>query len=88
MMLKISHMAITRFAAIPNNAGASSIFKLLQARPALLQRRIKRQTAVAAAAAANSCSLNDSGNDSNRRRIDDGNNVAGKKASMLVSCEK
>jgi hypothetical protein len=33
MMLKISHKAITKFATVPNNAGASAIFKLLQAHP-------------------------------------------------------
>ena len=52
-MLKISHVAITKFAAVANNAGASAIFKLLQARPVLLQKRIKRPSSAAAAAAAN-----------------------------------
>jgi hypothetical protein len=42
MMLKISHKAITKFAKVPNNAGASAIFKLFQARPQLLEKRIKR----------------------------------------------
>jgi hypothetical protein len=28
MMLKISHMAITKYATVPNNAGMSAIFKL------------------------------------------------------------
>jgi hypothetical protein len=46
MMLKISHKSITKFATIPNNAGASAIFKLLQARPAILEKRL-RQPAVA-----------------------------------------
>jgi Leucine Rich repeat len=39
MMLKTSHKAITKFAAtVPNNAGASAIFKLFQARPGLLEK--------------------------------------------------
>jgi Leucine Rich repeat len=49
MMLKISHKAIAKFATVPNNAtGASAIFKLLQARPALLEKRIKRPAAATA----------------------------------------
>jgi hypothetical protein len=35
MMLKISHKVIATFAAVPNNAGLSAIFKLLRARPAI-----------------------------------------------------
>jgi Leucine Rich repeat len=48
IMLQISHYAIAKFAGtvVPNNAGASAIFKLFQARPALLEkRRIQRPTA-------------------------------------------
>jgi hypothetical protein len=41
-MLKISHKAIAEFAVVANHAGASAIFKLFQARPALLEKRIKR----------------------------------------------
>jgi hypothetical protein len=52
MMLKISHQSIATFAAVPCNAGASAIFKLLQARPALLGKRLKRPPDAAAAAAA------------------------------------
>jgi Leucine Rich repeat len=51
MMPKISHTATAKFATVPNNAGASAIFKLLQARPALLIKRIKRPTIAATAAA-------------------------------------
>jgi hypothetical protein len=47
MMLKISHKAIMKFAMVPNNAGASAIFKLFQARPALLEKRLKRPAATA-----------------------------------------
>jgi hypothetical protein len=51
MMLKISHKAITKFATVgSNNAGTSAIFKLFQARPALLEKRIKRPSPAAAAA--------------------------------------
>jgi hypothetical protein len=50
MMLKISHKAITKFAVAPDNAGASAIFKLFQARPALLEKRIKRPAYVASLA--------------------------------------
>jgi Leucine Rich repeat len=42
MMLKISHKAIAKFAMVANNAGASAIFKLFQARPAVLEKRLKR----------------------------------------------
>jgi hypothetical protein len=38
MMLKIAHKAIAKFSMVPNNAGASAIFKLFQARPALLEK--------------------------------------------------
>jgi Leucine Rich repeat len=41
-MLKISHKAITKFATVPDTAGACAIFKLFQARPQLLERRLKR----------------------------------------------
>jgi hypothetical protein len=48
MVLKISHKVITKFATVgSSNAGASAMFKLFQARPALLEKRIK-QPAVAA----------------------------------------
>jgi hypothetical protein len=46
MMLKSWHKAITKFAKVPNNAGASAIFKLFQARPQLLEKRIKRPEVV------------------------------------------
>jgi Leucine Rich repeat len=56
MMLQISHRAIAHFATkvVPDCAGTSAIFKLFQARPALLEkRRLKRPiTSTAAAAAA------------------------------------
>lgn len=42
MFLKIWHKAIVKFAMVPNNAGCSAIYKLFQARPALLEKRIKR----------------------------------------------
>jgi hypothetical protein len=45
MMLKACHNAIIKFAKVPNNAGASAIFKLFQARPALLEKRLKRPDA-------------------------------------------
>jgi hypothetical protein len=51
MMLKISHKAIAKFAMVPNNSGASAIFKLFQARPALLEKRLKRPAAVSASVA-------------------------------------
>jgi hypothetical protein len=45
-MLKISRKAITKFAKVCSSyAGASAIFKLFQARPALLENRIKRPPA-------------------------------------------
>jgi Leucine Rich repeat len=47
MMLKISHKAITKFATVPNNAGASAIFKLFTARPQLLEKRLQRPAAAA-----------------------------------------
>jgi hypothetical protein len=47
MILKISHKAITKFAAVGNSnnaAGASAILKLFQIRPGLLgKRRIKKK---------------------------------------------
>jgi Ran GTPase-activating protein (RanGAP) involved in mRNA processing and transport len=53
MMLKTWHKAITKFAKVPNNAGASAVFHLLTARPQLLeQRRIKRPAPVVAVVAA------------------------------------
>jgi Leucine Rich repeat len=42
VMFKISHKAITEFAAVPDNVGASAIFKLFQARPQLLEKRLKQ----------------------------------------------
>jgi hypothetical protein len=78
MMLKVYHTAITKFATVaPSNAGASAIFKLLQARPALLVKRIQPPAAAAPAAApaAAGSAANDSSNDSShRRRIEGGNN--------------
>jgi hypothetical protein len=41
-MLKTWHRAIAKFAMVPDSAGASAIFKLFQARPALLEKRLKR----------------------------------------------
>jgi hypothetical protein len=69
MMLKLSHKAISEFVkvGIDNHAGASAIFKLIQVRPALLEKRIKRRPPDASIAA--SSSSIDSSNDSNRRRI-------------------
>jgi hypothetical protein len=52
MTLKSYHKAITKFATVPNNAGASVIFKLFTARPQLLEKRLKRPAALAAAVAA------------------------------------
>jgi Leucine Rich repeat len=49
MMFKTWHKAIAKFATVPNNAGASAIFKLFTARPQLLEKRLKRPTAAAAA---------------------------------------
>jgi Ran GTPase-activating protein (RanGAP) involved in mRNA processing and transport len=49
-MFKTWHKAITKFAMAPNNAGASAIFKLVTSRPQLLEKRIKRQAAVATTA--------------------------------------
>jgi hypothetical protein len=48
MMLKIYHKAIMKFARGPNHAGASAIFKLFTARPALLEKRLKRPSAATA----------------------------------------
>jgi hypothetical protein len=47
MWIKTCLKAITKFATVPNHAGASAIFKLFQARPALLETRIKRPAAAA-----------------------------------------
>jgi hypothetical protein len=47
MLLKLSHKAIGKFAMVPNNAGASAIFKLFQARPQLLEKRLKPPPPVA-----------------------------------------
>jgi Leucine Rich repeat len=49
MMLKVLHQALTKFATtvtLPSNhaTGASAIFKLFQARPSLLEKRLKRPT--------------------------------------------
>jgi hypothetical protein len=48
MMYKTWHKAIAKFATVPDNAGASAIFKLIQARPALLETRLQRPAAAAA----------------------------------------
>jgi Leucine Rich repeat len=52
MMREILHQAITKFAKVSdsniNNAGASAIFKLFQARPTILENRLKRPPATAA----------------------------------------
>jgi hypothetical protein len=49
LMMKLSHKIIIKFAMVPNNAGASAIFKLYRSRPALLEKRLlSRQAAVAA----------------------------------------
>jgi Leucine Rich repeat len=51
MWIKTCHKAIiAKFATVPNNAGASAIFKLFTARPQLLEKRIKRPAVAAAAA--------------------------------------
>jgi hypothetical protein len=50
MMLKVSHKAIATFATVPDNAGASAIFKLFQARSALLEKRLQRPAPAAAVA--------------------------------------
>ena len=49
-MLKISHKAIAENAKVRSNAGASAIFKLFTARPALLEKRINRPSETAAVA--------------------------------------
>jgi Leucine Rich repeat len=65
LLLKISHKAITsKFAAIPNNAGASAIFKLFTARPQLLAKRIKRPPPAVAVA-------DDDDDEQKRRRLQD-----------------
>jgi hypothetical protein len=54
MMLKVSHRAIAKFAIVVPariNAGASAVFKLLQSRPQLLEKRLKRPPTAAAVAA-------------------------------------
>jgi hypothetical protein len=61
MMLKISHKVITKFATVPNIAGASAIFKLFAARRQLLEKRTKRPTATAVAATTATGSSNDAG---------------------------
>jgi hypothetical protein len=43
--MKTCPMAIAKFAKVPKNAGATAIFKLFQARPALLEKRVKRASA-------------------------------------------
>jgi hypothetical protein len=50
--IKTWHKAIAKFAKVPNNAGASAIFKLLTARPQILEKRIKRPASAAAVSAA------------------------------------
>jgi hypothetical protein len=58
MMLKIYHRAITKFANVPQKAGASAMFKLFQARPALLEKRLKRPAvAPAAGGGTGSCAV-------------------------------
>jgi hypothetical protein len=75
MMLKISHKAITKFATVgSNNAGTSAIFKLFQARPALLERRIKRPATAVTAAASFSSDADSSPNVSSRRSSTPGGN--------------
>jgi Leucine Rich repeat len=52
LWIKTYHKAIAKFAnVVPNNAGVCAIFKLLTARPQLLEKRIKRPASAAAAAA-------------------------------------
>jgi hypothetical protein len=51
MLLKTWNKAIAKFAAIHNNAGASAIFNLFTARPAILEKRLTRRPAATAAAA-------------------------------------
>jgi hypothetical protein len=61
MWIKTCHKAIASFAKKRNKAGASSIFKLLRARPGLLEKRLKpppQPAAAAAAAVATSSTLN------------------------------
>jgi hypothetical protein len=81
MMLKISHKAITKLAAVGNRnnaTGASAIFKLFQARPALLEKRIKRPPAATAAA---------TGDDSSRRHIEcSGRKQRRAEALTVVAC--
>jgi hypothetical protein len=67
MWTKTCHKAIAKVAIMsPDNIGASAVFKLLQARPALLERRcLKRSpTTVAASVAVSRGSLNGSVGDS------------------------
>jgi hypothetical protein len=50
-MLKTCHYAIAKFAMtgpLGSNSGASAIFRLFQARPALLEKRLKRPAATIA----------------------------------------
>jgi hypothetical protein len=49
-MLKTPHKAIAEFAMVPNNAGASAIFKLFEVQPTLLEKRLKRPPPRVAAA--------------------------------------
>jgi Leucine Rich repeat len=66
--IKTCHKAIAKFAnkVIPNNAGASAIFKLFQARPQLLEKRLKRSSA-ATGSNRDSSSRNAGNTDSNKR---------------------
>ena len=58
MWMKTCHKAIANFATVPNKAGASAIFKLLQARPALWQKRLKPPPTAAVAAVAATTTAN------------------------------
>jgi hypothetical protein len=58
MWMKTCHKAIANFATVPNKAGASAIFKLLQARPALWQKRLKPPPTAAVAAVAAAVTAN------------------------------
>jgi hypothetical protein len=44
MMFKTWHKAITKLALVPDDAGASAIFKLFTARPQLLEKRISQES--------------------------------------------
>jgi hypothetical protein len=64
IMLKVWHKAITKFAlVVPNNAGASAIFKLFKARPQLLEKRIKRPVDATAGSRKRDSSSITAGND-------------------------